>query len=63
MAVCGLSSCSVARVAQSGIELTSPALQGRFSTTGPPGSSHHHCFNCNCNSVLEELKGFLAHPL
>lgn len=27
------------------------------------GSSHHHHFNCNCSSVLEELKGFLVHTL
>ena len=40
-------SCSAAcgiLVPWSGIEPTSPALQGRFLTTGPPGTSHGGCF-------------------
>ena len=42
--VCGLS-CPVAcgiLVPQPGIEPTSPALEGRFLTTGPPGKSKNN---------------------
>ena len=31
-------------VPQPGIEPTSPALEGRFFTNGPPGKSHHQFF-------------------
>ena len=40
-------SCSAARgilVSRPGIEPASPALQGRFLTTGPPGKSHWQIF-------------------
>ena len=32
---------------QPGIEPVSPALEGRFFTTGPPGKSREVLFNCN----------------
>ena len=44
---CGLS-CPAARgilVPQPGIEPESPALEGRFFTTGPPGKSPDHTFS------------------
>ena len=44
----GLSSCPVAcgiLVPQPGIEPASPALEGRFLTTGPPGKSLGHLVN------------------
>ena len=36
------------------IELTSPTLQGRFLTIGPPGKSHK--YNTNHTGVLRKLK-------
>ena len=39
-------------VPRPGIELASPAVEGRFLTTGPPGKSLEFCFSIKLSDVL-----------
>ena len=53
VAACGLSwpmACGIS-VPRPGIEPTSPALEGGFSTTGPPGKSLHLFLSVSFSSV------------
>ena len=48
-------------VPQPGIELMSPALEGRYLTTGPPGKSHPFLFETSLKAPFGNHNTFSSH--
>ena len=46
-------------ISQTGTKLVSPALEGKFLTTGPPGKSLSHIFDLASLNVLKQIPNII----